>query len=376
MKKNYDKRNLIVKKSNTLIEAKYRLSSVESKLMALVISGVRQNCTLFRYQVNDLMTLFDVEGHSIYGVLEDAVKRLNTSEVTIIKKRGDPLITTWVASAEYFKSQGIVEIEISQKLLPYLIDLKKHFTSYPFLSVCNFKSTYSFRIYELVKQWPYEQFGFREMSLSEIKEFLNLSSNQYEKYSAFKRYVLLTAKDEINQKSDLLISFQEIKEGRKITKIKFIIQQKDQQQLLIPEILKQEKSNDENKRNELIHILIKAGFTQKQTLELILRIPLYQIEKNIEYTKKMDKKGKINNFIAYLYTAITKDYASTGKNKKEKTIEEKASELIKEKYREFCKENKDMPENERDKAFMQYMDAGGLTLIGENIEEWKFKVES
>lgn len=375
MKTNYDKRSLVIKKSNKLIEAKYRLSPFESKLMALVISGVRidKKCTLFRYRVADLGTFFDVEHHEIYAILEEAVTRLNTRELKIKKENGDYLIATWVASAEYLKNQGVIEIEISQKLLPYLIDIKKHFTSYPFLSVSNFKSSYSFRLYELVKQWPYEQLGFREIELTELKGFLDLSSTQYEKYSAFKRYILLTAQKEVNEKSDLTFSFQEIKEGRKITKIKFIIQTKEQNQLLIPKMLTKESNNDEEKKEELIQILINAGFTEKQILELILRIPLNQIEKNIEYTKKMHEKGKINNFIAYLYTAIMKDYASNkGKKQKEKAIEEKEFKLIEKKYREFCTQNPELKGIELKERFMVYMDENGLRLT-DNDGEWKLK---
>jgi len=374
MKTVFDTKRVVLK-SNKLVEARYKLTTYESKLMGLVISQINPNkeFNLFRYKVSDLADLLELESHEAYNLIEETVKRLNTRELKIIKEDGDLLITTWVASAEYFNNQGVIEIELSQKLAPYLLNIKKHFTQYRLKNVLHFKSSYSFRIYEFLKQWPYEQIGYRELTMNELKEMLELGSNQYEKYSAFKRYILLKAQEEINKNSDISITFKEIKEGRKIIKITFFIQSKEQEKLILPQIAESTNNND-NKNLEVIDTLTKAGFTEKQTLEIIMKVPYFQILKNIEYTNKINQKGKIKNFTGYLYDAIIKDYAASTQDieqKKENQKQEK--QLIQSKYFDFCGKHPELSGNILEVAFMQSMDSSGFTLIGENIENWELK---
>ena len=377
MKSPFDTNRVLIK-TNRLVEARYKLSPYESKLMALVISQInpKEKFVLYRYKVSDLAKLLEIDVNNAYNSIEETLKRLNTRELLIIKEDGSKLLTTWVSSAEYFKQQGTIEIEVSQKLEPYLLDIKEYFTQYRLKNVLHFKSSYSFRIYELLKQWPFEKIGFRELTLNELKEMLELDSNQYQKYSAFKRYILLKAQEEINGNADISFTFREIKEGRKITKIAFYIQSKEQEKLILPSPTESmDKENDDNRNFELIDTLTKAGLTEKQALEIIMKVPYFQIVKNIEYTERIHKKGNIKNFTGYLHAAIIKDYAASKQEieqKKESQKQEK--ELIQSKYVDFCSKHPELSGNGLNIAFMQYMDNTGFTLKGETIEEWELKI--
>ena len=85
----------------------------------------------------------------------------------------------------------------------------------------NFKSEYSFRVYELLKQ--YETVGSRVLLIEELKEFLDTDQKSYEKYNRFKEKVLLKALQEINKHSDITVKMQEIKKGRKVEAVEFEI---------------------------------------------------------------------------------------------------------------------------------------------------------
>jgi len=60
--------------------------------------------------------------------------------------------------------------------------------------------------------------------IEEIKEFLDIDTKAYNKYSNLKTRVLLKSVQEINQCSDLTVKIQEIKKGRKVDAIEFEIE--------------------------------------------------------------------------------------------------------------------------------------------------------
>ncbi len=82
------------------------------------------------------------------------------------------------------------------------------------------KSTYSIRIYELLKQ--YEHIRERTISLESLRYYLD-AIDVYPNYANFKQRVLKHSQKELNQKTDISFEFEEIKSGRKVQRIKFIM---------------------------------------------------------------------------------------------------------------------------------------------------------
>ena len=85
----------------------------------------------------------------------------------------------------------------------------------------SFKSQYSIRIYNILKQ--YERLKEREIELEQLKEMLGISKNQHVEYSNFKNNILRTTQQELKAKADLYFEFQEIKHGRRVGAIRFRI---------------------------------------------------------------------------------------------------------------------------------------------------------
>jgi len=117
-------------------------------------------------------------------------------------------------------------MKFSPMLEPYLLNLKETYTKYRLGYVINFKSEYSFRLYELMKQ--YEAIGERTITVEEIKELLMIDSNKYTKYSHLKAKVIQKAIEEINKYSDIKINLEkEEKEGKKVVGLVFSINKSD-----------------------------------------------------------------------------------------------------------------------------------------------------
>ena len=77
------------------------------------------------------------------------------------------------------------------------------------------------RIYELLKQ--YRKIGERVLPIAELREMLGIEAHKYQYINDFRRFVIDIAQREINSKTDIRFDYFELKQGRKITDIRFVI---------------------------------------------------------------------------------------------------------------------------------------------------------
>lgn len=219
--------NLVVVKANSLIEASYRLSIDEVRILALTIGTMdpKSNQKIFDFTVSDFVREFpEISMDNAYKQIQAAIKRIYDRS---IKTEDKERITEfrWVSSRTYFKKEGRFRIAMTDEVMPYLTQLKGQFTQYQLKNIAYFNSVHSIRIYELITQ--YRSVGNREISVDKLKECLQVE----EKYSAFfdfKKRVLTPAIAEINEKSDLFIEVEQIKRGRSIVALRFTIKEKKQ----------------------------------------------------------------------------------------------------------------------------------------------------
>ncbi len=157
------------------------------------------------------------------------------------------MLYNWFSKAEYVKNQGVIKVNIHPDLKPFLLNLKERFIKYSLKYALSMSSAYAIRIYELLVE--YKKLGFRIFELSQLHDLLKVPKSLKKRFPDFKRKVLLIAKEEINEHTDLLVDFEEIKEGRKVVKIKFIIKDKNENKK------KQIIDNSDKNRDKLEKIL-------------------------------------------------------------------------------------------------------------------------
>lgn len=303
-------KNLVVK-SNDLIEARYDLNLNEQKIILYAVSKLDRNKERFNIlelQSNEFMKLLGTTQFR-YTEIKEMVSDLMKKQVSISTDRSN-LLVNWVSSIEYITNSGIIELEFSEKLAPYLLQLKKKFTRYQLKNILNLKSKYSIRIYELMKQ--YETIGKRTFKLDELKKILFIE-NQYERIYDLERFVLKPAKEEINKFTDLCIEYNKVKTGRRITSIEFIIDTKDHDGKDYIEYLNQNydikdfqykmgMKDEKLSTNQVIKIYEKA--VEKLNGEDSITIFEY-IRLNYLYAKS--KKGT-RNIYSYLLKCLEYDY--------------------------------------------------------------------
>lgn len=221
-------------KSNALIEASYRLTPAEQRIMLGCIAQVRRDQPLtdevmYSVSVADYAALVGTDSHSTYKELADAALRLKRREVWLREypngqgKRSKTLVTGWVQSIAYVESEGRVELRFTKDMLPYLSQLTEQFTRFALADVAKMTSSHAMRLYELMCQW--RDTGKREASIEWLRESFQLG-DKYPALKDFKRRVIEPAVAQINEHSPLWVKWDQRKTGRRVSHLMFTFGEK------------------------------------------------------------------------------------------------------------------------------------------------------
>lgn len=323
----------IIRKSNALIEASYKLSTNQQKIVLLLASSIKNDDEAFqpyRITVKDFAKLLGLNNHNIYRETLEAASNLLAQSLLISNDESD-LQINWLSSVEYFKENGIIELCFDPKLKPYFLQLRERFTSYHLQEVIQLRSSFSIRIYELLKQ--YQKIGFRVFYVKELRRVLGIEDDKYRLYSNFKNKVLMVAQSELAEKTNITFDLVEIKEGRKVNKLKFIIRSRAENAnpSLLPGILnpstpdslfvpvEAEKTEGEKGIERLVALLPEA-YQQKESVQKLIAEFFYNrgfdyVSRNIDYAN--DKSNAVkpgssllagSNYRNYLAKALRGDF--------------------------------------------------------------------
>lgn len=211
------KRN--VDKGYELINARYKLNPIESKLILSIIGLIREEDEDFKtytIPLNNFSFLTDNKNHS---KLKSSCKAIMKKPIEILEN-DEWEIFNWFSYIKYSKKENAILCRFDKALKPYLINLSGHFKSYKLKNILHLRSEYSIRIYELLKQ--YEKIGNRKFTINELKDILQLPKS-YDSYGQLKRNVLEQAKKELEEHTDIIFEYEVIKPSRKVEGVEFFI---------------------------------------------------------------------------------------------------------------------------------------------------------
>ncbi|WAG63323.1 replication initiation protein (plasmid) [Clostridium estertheticum] len=303
-------KNYIVTKSNNLINCNYDLSLQEQKIILTLASMVQpqdENFKPYIFKIKDFMKLLGIDNKSKYTEIPKITKEL-MQKVFEIKKGNKVTQLAWLSSAEYEKGTGMVELEFSPKLKPYMLGLKEFYTSYKLDNVLSLKSKYSVRLYEILKSNLYRK--YIEIEVEEFKNMVGSKEKAYNIYNNFKNRILIRAQKELIEKTDIKFDFEEIKTGRKVTSIKFIITSNKVSNEIAASLEKinpklQQNMDDINRIKEIINEPIKDIDALK--LFEIAKGDINIIKEKYSYSAAVPKIG---NMVGWIIDAIKNDYKS------------------------------------------------------------------
>jgi plasmid replication initiation protein len=162
---------------------------------------------------------FNLEVKHAYALLKKAGTKMMKSFITI---EHPELSKTWqigiTSFAEYNHKAGSITVEFSDRIMPYLAQVKQKFVLYNLKEIANFGSLYTTRLYELVQE--FKDTGILLKSVEQLREIFAVDT-KHKLYADFKERTFQHAINEINAKTDYNITFTEIKTGRKVTSVQF-----------------------------------------------------------------------------------------------------------------------------------------------------------
>lgn len=218
--------DLVVTQSNKLIEAAYpaKLTARAHKTARFIVALIKPDdvdLKLYTVKIDYLKRFLGYQDHVTWGNFADEMNDIfnRLTKETIYIKDGDEAISAkFLASVKTNLREQTVTFEISVQLKPYLLELKKNFTTYQLRNIPKLKSVYSIRLYELLTQ--FRKIGWRTFRLEELQKKIG---SDYTLYGDFKRKALSIAQRDLETLTDIRFEYDEIKEGKRVAAIKFYI---------------------------------------------------------------------------------------------------------------------------------------------------------
>ena len=227
------KKDLVVK-TNRLNQAFQVLSLAEFHIVQLAIVDARDTGTGL---TTDMPLRIDALRYAdVFGTTrQNAYMRMKEAEETLFNRRfsffdedGKLVKSRWISQVKYLDNEGAIEIVFTPAVvqgISRINGVKEFFTQYLLSQTAQLKSVYSSRLYELLIQW--RSTGKTPIiKLEDFRAQLGIEGNQYKLMSDFKKRVLDLAINDINEKTDIKVTYQQHKKGRSISGFSFNFKQK------------------------------------------------------------------------------------------------------------------------------------------------------
>lgn len=208
--------SLTAVRHNDLNEASYSMSLNEKRLVYSALSQIDSRGTSIpdeiKVHATDFADQWGINYDTAYRTLKSAKEELKEREIrTVNLDNGEVWDIRWIDSSAYQDGEGYVILSFSQKIKPYLVDLHKNFTSVRLYEIKRFSSPHTIRFFEEIMQYIEKdenkvsfKTGWWQTSIDNLRSMLRLG-DKYETWTDLKRYVIVKAMNEINQKSNYRI---------------------------------------------------------------------------------------------------------------------------------------------------------------------------
>lgn len=350
---------VLIRKSNDLIESRFKFDIWETRIFLMLIAQIRReesDFNVYRIWYRDVACIFNLNKKRGYDMLRQAVKSLmNKSFYVQYNDNGKPREAQYhilrkidyslLDNDKMTESQEFVDIRIEEDMKPLLLQLQKSFTTYNIENVVHL-GVYSIRIYELLKQ--YETIGHRAFDFDDLKEMFEIE-NEYPRFATFYQRVIEPAVKEINATSDLEVyEVEKLKSGKKVSGVRFRFRHRAVQNPLdplsmnivqadLPKPKKQNKiidiadithtSDDTRFTHFYTRVVENMGVTPTVFIELLKNFSSEQIEQAIRVTNRAKIEGQIKtNVSGFFVQALKNGYTD---QKEERLKKEKKEEIDK-----------------------------------------------
>ncbi|MCW4300010.1 MAG: replication initiation protein [Candidatus Thiodiazotropha endolucinida] len=218
-------------KSNMLIEAHYKLTLVELRVVLLGVAKLNPREPVpdgIEITAAEYAEAYDTPHKQAYQAFKNAAEGLPGRTLEVFYKAGTGKCISWLkpntTAAELCpKGDGAFYLCFSDKVKGYLAGLSRRFTVYELEKIAPLNSYYSMRLYEQLCQW--RSTGKLVVTLEDFRGRLGLE-DKYSKFYSLKDDVIEVAIEELSEKSGLAITWEVKRRGNKVVGLVFNFKEK------------------------------------------------------------------------------------------------------------------------------------------------------
>ena len=234
---------------NSLITSIAKMDKTPLKMFELAVSFINteeppKDHTVYLSKA-ELFAFFKVSDNDKHTRFKEAIQKMQKQAYFEIKEeKGKGFQFESIVPIPYIKWTDYndeVTIQFSDRIMPYLINLKKNFTQHALSDLAELNSKYSIILYRWLSMNynQYEHYSYKggrreeqveayrnpTISMRELREMTD-TINEYQDFRNFDKWVLKKPLEEINEHTSFNVTYEKVKKGRSIDSIVFHIEKK------------------------------------------------------------------------------------------------------------------------------------------------------
>lgn len=315
----YDKERSL-KQSNNLTVSRYKLDTLEQRLMFAICSQQPRNSEHFekiRLPISVWADAIDITSKNKYATIRALSNKLMRRLVTIPTCDGGEYTSHWIQSRRYYPEDASIEFNLDPDLKEEFLNLRRAYVDAPLNLLMSFTSSYAARLYLILRKML--KIGDFEYDLDFFRKQFELNAT-YTHFSHLKNRVFEPALNEINVKSDINVKWDYIKKGRSYKKIHFVVKAKHKEKVMDPAPMAIQPTSANEPTDEEKELLARLTNPQKWNLtstraeQIINKYGVDHVRKNLLYADKY-RAGKAN-IGGWLVDCVRNDYAADERARK------------------------------------------------------------
>ncbi len=296
------RRNSRIRQANELVRSKQGLTTMQRRLFYIAMAAVHPSSESFAVTYLPEPLLRELLGGS-YGSfkndLEAAAHGLVGTSFRVRKEKGGWSVSSVFHRIEYihpgeanrdgeinYQPYDLISMQLHSDLVPFLIGLKGSYNSQVLKVVLELPIARSHKLYELLLHEGYA--GKRRevtMPLEDLKHYLEIDG-EYEKFRDFRR-VLDRCLNHIQTVTDQRFSYEGLREGRKISHVRFDVWYEASTQEMLPLLDTQYAIEEIQAASELISV----GYTQ-DAYEAVKTYGVQEVHAAVAEVRRAVKAGR------------------------------------------------------------------------------------
>ena len=306
----------IVEKSNELNTIRnykpiQEMTLIEYRFFCLYLSKLNArnpNLRTIVIPIREFEELFEVSLHTTH--FNDTIEKIMNRKLRIRNESGKMSIINLYSKFEWLDNNNCKKIEVTcnYDIVPYLFELKDSYTSYKIINIVHLNSVSKIRLYEVCKQ--YQKIGNVRFEIKELQEMLCCRMTQFRDFNS---KILKPAIKDINQYTDIQVSYKKNLACRKVVALTFTISKKDN----APKFLPNNVENVENPVNNSLESLYyrcneSYSIEQLEILYNYIENSGVKLNTGIEnyiysvYCQTKIEGNTVNNLFKYTFAIIKK----------------------------------------------------------------------